>query len=70
VSDLSDHYPVIFHLDANITKTLSTEKFGRQLNSDNIRNFGNALKNLNWHNVIQLNDAENAFNEFSDTFNS
>jgi hypothetical protein len=68
VSHLSDHFPVITKL--NEQRKFPHPKFieRRNFSQNNVTNFSNSLLAQDWNHVIDCNDAQNAYNLFSDTF--
>ena len=67
-SKLSDHFPILHFLQTQ--KTLSKPKVvnSRNYSAENISLFNNSLSALRWNDVLQNNDAQHAYNQFSDNF--
>jgi hypothetical protein len=68
ISHMSDHFPIITKL--NESRIVHHPKFveRRNFSENNVVNFTNALLNQNWNNILECNDAQLAYNLFSDSF--
>jgi len=69
VSDISDHYPIIFSVNHSPKKTKPKQTFQRNFSNDRLTAFGNALKNINWESVTSTNQVNVAYNNFEEIFN-
>jgi len=68
-SRVSDHFPVLFSISANMNhknqqKTVTKRNFSK----NNVDKFKNALKNISWKDVEDANGAQASYNLFSDIF--
>ena len=64
VTDISDHYPV-FHLSGQYVKYTANEYFiMRRYNARNKEEFCTALAHMDWQEVCNLSDTQEAFNNF------
>ncbi len=68
-SKISDHFPVIYFPDLCINATPKPEFVeSRDFSFLNLDRFRANLLNLNWNSVIESNDTQTAFNNFSTLF--
>jgi hypothetical protein len=70
ISDLSDHFINFLILPENVPKTKNKEKLVRNFSEDNKDKFRLALSSLNWAFVTSVDDANDAFSIFWETFSS
>ena len=68
--DISDHFPTFLSLKEHCKSAKHKIITTRNLSQHNITNFKTALMELNWQNVLIQNDANSAFNEFWEVFQS
>jgi hypothetical protein len=69
-SDLSDHFVNYLTLPDKIPKTKNKEKEVRNFSEENKEKFRVALSSINWAFVTSLDDANDAFSAFWETFYS
>jgi len=67
ISDISDHFPIFCFSKSSTYKTHSIIK-ARNFSDENIDQFKLQLQNINWEFLTILQNAQTAYNEFSDTF--
>jgi len=67
-SKLSDHFPIIHQLNFAKIKLKTTTFQSRNFSPENLLKFKRALKEFNWDHVTEQNCAQEAFNNFSSTF--
>ena len=67
-SKISDHFPIIHHLNFTKSKVLKTEPLVRNFSKTSISRFKKALTGYNWNHILTSNCAENSYTEFSNTF--
>ena len=64
VSDISDHYP-IFHIDySSHVNTVEQHSFKRIFTKSSIDKFSNEMQTFDWSDVMNCNNAQNAFTKF------
>jgi len=68
-TDISDHYPVIFHVNQSKETTPKPVLFSRDFSQKNKNNFGMALRQLTWNDVTSCQDTNTAYSIFEDQFN-
>jgi len=68
ISDISDHYPIIFSLNKLPKKPKSKPEFQRKFSNDQLLSFGNALKNINWDPITSSDNPNTAYDHFEETF--
>ena len=67
-SSISDHFSV-FHIAENINRSeldnnVLPPKLNRNISQRNIEKFIKEISNINWHEVMDSNDAQRAYNGF------
>lgn len=67
-SNISDHFPILHFL--NHDKPISQPKTfkSRNFSADNVNSFRTSLGRLSWNHVLNTNDTQISYNNFSDTF--
>ncbi len=65
---MSDHVPIFHFLPLHITKKLPGTFSARNFSHQNVQNFKNALLNYTWQHVLIEEDAQSAYDSFSETF--
>ncbi len=66
-SRLSDHFPIIYILDSAKTRTCEKVVNFRDFSQANILRFKETLHSFSWNTVINSDDAQDAFNCFSNS---
>jgi hypothetical protein len=65
---ISDHFPILHILDYS-KPSKNTKKFeSRNFSDVNISEFKRTIENLSWNQVLNCNNTQEAYNQFSDTF--
>jgi hypothetical protein len=70
ISDLSDHFINYLILPGTVPKSKNKEREVRNFSEENKENFRLALSSINWAFVTSLDDVNDAFSAFWETFNS
>ena len=68
VSQLSDHFPLLFLIDFQNKSDKPKNINCRSFSDTNIRNFNDSLSTQSWERVLNLNDPQLSFTNFFDTF--
>jgi len=70
ICDITDHLPVFFIYDCNVSKTKEICNVGckRLLTQDAINSFNNDLRVLDWSSVYGETDTDKAYNIFLEIF--
>jgi exonuclease III len=65
---ISDHFPIIV-LTSNPKLCQNKATYNvRDMSDNNIKNFTDALNNLSWNDVLNVNDADTSYENFSNIF--
>jgi len=67
-SSISDHFPVVFFLQAAKPLPSSKTLFSRDFSEQNLKRFEQSLHSLRWGFVLEEEDPQTAYNLFADTF--
>jgi len=67
ISDLSDHFPIFYFTKSNITAKKPMIK-SRDFSLANINRLTEQFQNLNWEYLYTIQNTQEAYNNFSDTF--
>jgi len=67
-SRVSDHFPVVFFIPTNKPRICVKSIFARDFSEANLNKFKSTLHSIRWHDVLNENDPQLAYNMFSDTF--
>ncbi len=65
---LSDHFPILYSIDSQNNHKPSKYSEGRIFSDTNIKKFKEALHSINWNFIYTLNDTQQAYDYFSETF--
>jgi hypothetical protein len=68
ISDISDHFINFIELPTHYKHNYCKQNIKRNLSNENIERFRISLQNLNWNNVTMINDTNESFDEFWQTF--
>ena len=66
--DISDHYPVFCIMHSKSYNLQAEFYFTRELTNRNIENFSEKLKEANWTQVTECNDAQQSFTKYYQTY--
>ena len=66
-TDISDHFPVTFHLNLKVKKCIQTITFRKSGNQCDI-DFSERLRNLDFSQILECNDVNQAFLLFNNEF--
>ncbi|MBM3937968.1 MAG: hypothetical protein FJ333_04840 [Sphingomonadales bacterium] len=67
VSDISDHYPIFYFSKGKSISVKSPQRI-RDFSNEIIQNFTRQLQNLNWDFLCTLNNTQEAYDHFAETF--
>ena len=70
VSKISDHFPILFFRHSPGKKVKAKEFSSRDFSDSNINKFKQALQNFDWNFVMDDNDVQVAFSNFSNVFHN
>ena len=69
-SDISDHFPILHHLDFNKPKNVTPPVETRNFSTANIKKFKIAMKSYNWDHVLAETSTQTGYTNFISTFTS
>ena len=70
VTDMSDHYPVLICIDRNEAKTVHQEIYRRSFSKKNLNTFRSKCEQINWENILHINDTQEAFSTLHTNINN
>ena len=71
LNDLSDHLPVFAYInDAILTRSTERKIMMRTFNNDNLQKFNENLSNVKWSSFRNMEDPNEAYNDFIEEYSS
>ncbi len=67
---ISDHFPILISANNTNHNISRPNRVFRDFSETNMQKFKQNLRNLKWQHLHQMNDTDDAFNNFSENFNN
>ena len=68
ISKISDHFPIFHFLESQPQNSKTPFVSFRDFSQNNIVRFSESIRNINWNRVSNIDNAQEAYNEFSNIF--